>query len=533
MPPREPGLFSTLLNRGPQFWISRVGIGLLLVGVAYLFKYAVDQGWLTPWIRVAFGLAIGVVLAGIGFRVQRHQRWFAQVMLGGAAATWYITGFAAFQLLHLVSLPVAYGFMVLVTVFTFWTSLQQEEPALAVLAAFGGLGTPFLLYTESGSVQGLMTYTALVLVGTSGIYLFKGWKSLLWVTAVDAWLVVLLALGGSSSASDRAALQVGIIVFWLLFWLVPVGRELLVQRDPSRWPPSRWQVFRNKGSEWLDADIAWFVILTAVTAFLASVAVWSATAEDSLWGGIALAGALSYAVAAGALNRHGGATVLTSAHAVSAAALAAIGFIFLFDNDVMIVSWAIEAVVLHALGRRLAAREPSSLNGTVPSLTGMAYVLSACVGFWLLQRLAEGGAPETPIFNARAAADAAVIAVSLMGTRWVAPKLAPWFWLVAHLAVLAWLARELGAFPGGDGFVTAAWGVYALGLLFFMKMARKVALATLFLAVGKLVIHDMSQVEPIWRILLFLSFGGVFLAISYYFTDLLSSAEGEDGAKDR
>ena len=46
---------SRLLDRGPQFWISRVGIGLLLAGVVYLFKYAVDQGWLTPPIRVAFG----------------------------------------------------------------------------------------------------------------------------------------------------------------------------------------------------------------------------------------------------------------------------------------------------------------------------------------------------------------------------------------------------------------------------------------------------------------------------------------------
>jgi uncharacterized membrane protein len=64
-------------------------------------------------------------------------------------------------------------------------------------------------------------------------------------------------------------------------------------------------------------------------------------------------------------------------------------------------------------------------------------------------------------------------------------------------------------------------------------MARKVALATLFLAVGKLVLHDMSQVEPIWRILLFLSFGAVFLAISYYFTDLLSSTDKESEVTER
>jgi uncharacterized membrane protein len=42
--------------------------------------------------------------------------------------------------------------------------------------------------------------------------------------------------------------------------------------------------------------------------------------------------------------------------------------------------------------------------------------------------------------------------------------------------------------------------------------------------VAKLVLHDLSQVEAIWRILLFLGFGGVFLAISYYVPDLWGRA---------
>ena len=49
-----------------------------------------------------------------------------------------------------------------------------------------------------------------------------------------------------------------------------------------------------------------------------------------------------------------------------------------------------------------------------------------------------------------------MIAVLLVGTKWVAPKVTPWYWLIAHVAVLAWLARELGALSGGDGLVTAA-----------------------------------------------------------------------------
>ena len=41
-------------------------------------------------------------------------------------------------------------------------------------------------------------------------------------------------------------------------------------------------------------------------------------------------------------------------------------------------------------------------------------------------------------------------------------------------------------------------------------------MATLFLVVGKLFLVDLSEVEPAWRVVLFLGFGGLFLALSYY-----------------
>lgn len=299
---QAPSGFAALLARPPQFWISRIGIGLLLAGVAYLFKYAVDQGWLTPPIRVAFGVALGAALAIIGFRVQRQERWFSQVMAGGAAATWYITGFAAFQLLHVVSFPIAFAFMVLVTAFTFWSALRQDEAVLAVLAAVGGLGTPFFLYTEAGSVPGLMAYTCLVLLGTSAIYLFKGWQSLLWTTALGACLVV--ALGFRTDAfPERVALQTGIVVIWLLFWLVPVGRELLVERDPARWGRAVRAARPLGGAHWIawsQGDLAVLVVAAAVLALFASRAVW--TVGDVRWGAIALVGSGGYVLAARRLS---------------------------------------------------------------------------------------------------------------------------------------------------------------------------------------------------------------------------------------
>jgi hypothetical protein len=151
-----------------------------------------------------------------------------------------------------------------------------------------------------------------------------------------------------------------------------------------------------------------------------------------------------------------------------------------------------------------------------------AHLLFAFVGFWLLQRIAvvEDPFPAEPLLNARALADAVVIVGALATSRCLKPSYRKAYLLLAHVAFLGWLWRELTPLSGGDGIATAAWGVYGLGLLLLFRHrdARNAALATMVLAVAKLVFFDLSQVDAIWRILLFLGFGGVFLAISYYFS---------------
>jgi uncharacterized membrane protein len=518
----KPGPFATLLDRGPQYWISRVGIGLLLAGVAFLFKYAVDRGWLGPMIRVAFGLGLGATLAAIGFRVQARQRWFSQIMLGGAIATWYITGFAAFQLLHVVSYPVAFAFMVLVTLFAFWAGVRQDEAALAGLAAIGGLGTPFFLYTEAGSVPSLMAYSSVLLLGTSAIYLFRGWRSLLWLTAAGGWLV--LALGfDTGTPANRLALQAGILVLWLLFWLVPTAREVLAGRDLSRWTRAPGLVMQPGGAvgeRFAQLDLALLVLATAVATLFASRAVWAA--GDRFWGVIALAGAAVYAAGTWRLRREGEAGVLASAHAVTGAVLTAAAIALLTHGHVQIVLWAVEAAVLHVLATRLDDR----------AVRAVAHALFAIVAFWLLQRIAGGPRPDPAVLNPRALADLGVIAAGLAASWWVEQRATSWYRLIAHAAILGWLWRDLSALPAGGGIATAAWGVYGLALLLFLKRARNVGLATLFLAAAKLVIVDLSQVDPVWRILLSLGFGAVFLAISYRFRSLWGHSTGEGDLKD-
>lgn len=506
----RPGLWRWLTSRGPQFWISRLGIGLVLLAAVFLFDYAVDQGWLTPGVRVAIGLVLGALLAGLGLGVQHKERWFAQLMLGGAAATWYITGFAAFQILEIVSYPVAFTFMVAVTVYTFSMGIRQDESVLGVLGVIGGVGTPFLLYTEHGSIPALVSYTCLVVLGTSAIYLLKGWRSLLWTSFVGGWAVLALALDGAEP-DGRWAVQVGVTMLWLLFWWVAAARSLLESANAAEWKPPQTTITlalsKDDFAAGPHASSALITVATPLIALWFSRSTWEVS--DTVWGILAAGVTLMYAGSAAAIRRRSQLRILGSAHAVGAAVLAAAACALLFAGDVLILLWTALAMALLYLGR-------SFDEG---GLAACGHLLSGVVAVWLLQRLTGEGRPEVAVVTGRGLSDAAVIAAILISSQWSRRELQQWFLVAAYLGTLGWLWRELSVLPGGDAVVTAAYGVMGLILLLAPVGARKAGLATLLIAVAKLFLVDLDRVDPFLRILLFLGFGGLFLGISYYYRD--------------
>jgi hypothetical protein len=183
-----------------------------------------------------------------------------------------------------------------------------------------------------------------------------------------------------------------------------------------------------------------------------------------------------------------------------------------------LVAWAVYAAGLHLLSRLYPAW------GTLAG----AHLLSAMTGVWLGVRLVGGaGTPDagvTPVFNLSGIADLFVILVAaLLSFLLTRPEVRVSYRIFAHAALLAWLWRELSTLPGtaGDAYVSVAWGVCGAGLL-VLGLRRDHAylirsgMATLFLVVAKLFLWDLAWVEAIWRVLLFMGFGGLFLVLSYY-----------------
>src|SRR4028119_1191449 len=113
--------------------------------------------------------------------------------------------------------------MAAVTLLALALALHRDGAALAVIGVSGGLATPFLLYDGDGALGGLVLYAGLVLAGAIGIYLLKGWRSLLLVAFGGYWAVLLTGYAGvdpigSTPVADGVALQAGSLFGWILLW---------------------------------------------------------------------------------------------------------------------------------------------------------------------------------------------------------------------------------------------------------------------------------------------------------------------------
>jgi len=514
--------------RKNEYWLNKIGIGLLLFGVAFLFKYSIDQGWLTPIVRVGFGLALGIVLLFLGTRIYANRKHFSRVLIGGGIATLYITSFAAFQLYALVSHPIAFAFMALVTVISFVFSLRQDEAILSLIGTLGGLGTPFLLYTGAGSLPALIGYTCVLLGGISAIYFYKGWLSLLWSSFVGIWLVFLIGLfeglpsDFQEATGDRWALQLGIVYSWLVFWLVPVIRKSLAIKDPNHCASSSVNfggkffssIDRQFLEKYLNNHVHLLTVLTPLITLTISTAIWSIS--NSTWGWIAIAGTVVYGLVSWLFIRLNTFKNFAYTHAFVGILFFTIALCLLLEGDTLIFALASEAGVLHLIAHRLSDKGAAVT----------AHGLFAFLGLWLAFRLLDEQITGTAILNAGALADFWIIGVaSAVSILFKSTQEKKVYRLLAHIAFLGWLLRDLSSLPNGQGYVTISWGIYAIillviGLRYNQSQLRTVAMATLAAVVGKLFLVDLVELETIWRILLFLGFGGLFLLLSYYFRSL-------------
>jgi len=128
--------------------VNRIGAITLVLGVAFFFKWAVDNNWIGAAGRVILGLIAGFVTLAVGdFIWRKHQQVFAQGITAAGIGIVYLALYAAFNFYHLIPQAAAFVLMALSTVMAAALALRYNSFAIAALGLAAAFATPLLLST--------------------------------------------------------------------------------------------------------------------------------------------------------------------------------------------------------------------------------------------------------------------------------------------------------------------------------------------------------------------------------------------------
>lgn len=179
--------------------INKIGIVILVLGISFFVKYAIDKEWINEPARVGIGILAGGILLGVAHRLRSRFKAFSSVMAAGAIAVFYFTIGIAFHDYHLFSQTTAFVIMVAITIFSIFVSLAYDRQELAVMSVIGGFAVPFMVSTGQGNYHVLLTYISLLNLGMLTISYFKRWfivnftAFILTTVIVAGWYITLAA----------------------------------------------------------------------------------------------------------------------------------------------------------------------------------------------------------------------------------------------------------------------------------------------------------------------------------------------------
>ncbi len=176
-------------------WVSggnvfvRVGIIILLMGMTFLTRHAINQNMIPIEFRLLAIATAAIVLLFWGWKQRDQRRQFALVVQGGAIGLFYLTIFASFSLYNILPSTLAFAILILIVIFAVTLAIRQDAKALALFATIGGFLAPILTASGSNNYIGLFGYYTVLNLGIFAVSWFKSWRVLNFAGFVATFLI--------------------------------------------------------------------------------------------------------------------------------------------------------------------------------------------------------------------------------------------------------------------------------------------------------------------------------------------------------
>ena len=200
-----------------QKWLLATGVVVLIIGIGFFLKYAFDQQWIGPAVRITVGFCLGVMLLVAGNVCYQRGLRGLDVGIGAVGlGALYLTTYAAAQFYRLLPEIPALLVILLTTVVGSCLAMVWTSQALAILAFIGGYLAPMLLPVFQVDHLLFLGYLGILTLGGQVLALGRNWKTLSFSGATLTWVI----LADFSWPTFDTQLRLGTVVFTLLLFVI-------------------------------------------------------------------------------------------------------------------------------------------------------------------------------------------------------------------------------------------------------------------------------------------------------------------------
>jgi predicted membrane protein DUF2339 len=205
--------------------INKIGILILVLGISYFVKFAIDKNWINEPARVGIGILAGGLVLFIAHKLRQRYAAFSSVLVAGSIAIFYFTIAIAFHEYQLFNQTIAFSIMVIITAFSCLISLSYNRIELAILALIGGFAVPFMISTGSGNYLVLFSYIVILDIGILAMAYFKKWP----LVNLLAFVFTTFLFGGwlLQELQGESPHFLGALIFGFVFYLIFVMTSVI------------------------------------------------------------------------------------------------------------------------------------------------------------------------------------------------------------------------------------------------------------------------------------------------------------------
>ncbi len=215
--------------------ISKIGIAVLVIGVAIGSKYAIDNIVFSPVLRIVAGYIVGALLFSTAYWLKSKYTGYSAVLLSGAMSIFYFVSFAAFSFYSFFSQEVCFFMMLIFTAYAVFAAIQYNQQIIAHIGLIGAYIIPFLVGGTSDNYPFLFSYIALVNLGILVIAIKKYWKSIYLSTFLATYIIYFGWFVLEYSKSDFKIGLFFICIFFLLFYATFLIYKLINKTKYGIW----------------------------------------------------------------------------------------------------------------------------------------------------------------------------------------------------------------------------------------------------------------------------------------------------------